>query len=706
MEQLQNVVNQGRHKAKAPMESSSNRKMSYRSDIDGLRAIAVLSVIAFHIAPEKFKGGFVGVDIFFVISGFLISSIIYKELESDAFSIVEFYVRRIRRIYPALFIVLSFVCVAGWIFLLPSDFVALGKQILGGSTFVANFVLWWQSGYFSPEAALKPLLHLWSLGVEEQYYLIFPLICIAFYRSRSRWTLPAAFLAIAAVSMFLNVACVSKYSAATYFLPFSRLWELFVGAGLSLFLQRNMQSPCESRLLPKWRHGIGFLGLVLLVVSVFGIDQFDAFPGWWALLPTIGAVLVIVAGQTSLVNRYVLSSKPAVFVGLISYPLYLWHWPILVFMRVSIADWGAKISHLQKGAMIIVAFFLAYLTYRFIELPIRHVKPREQRRKGALWLISCVSLIGAFGVLVILMEGFPTRLPSAVVALDHDYGQDGSISWRVGTCFLRPDQYAASFSDSCVDTAERGAARPLALVWGDSHAADLFPGFRALQDQSGVRLAQFTASSCPPIVGVQFREQPACLSINDAVLDRVRGLKPDIVVLSAYWDSLGSDRDRIARAEKLLQTIELVKAAGVKKVVVLGSAPVWTTPVKALLVSELHRNPGDPVPRRLARGLLVTHDDTLLKATTLRAGAVYVPVFENLCDQTSCIVTTGPGWKGMVTYDQSHFTDHGSMLVARSIWASIIDSKPMLGYVAGAFGDVIAEATTGTRAESRLPVVP
>jgi peptidoglycan/LPS O-acetylase OafA/YrhL len=672
MKQLQSAVHEGRHKANVEMESIPDKKISYRGDIDGLRAIAVLSVIAFHIAPEKFKGGFVGVDIFFVISGFLISSIIYKELESGAFSIVEFYVRRIRRIYPALFIVLSFVCVAGWIFLLPTDFVALGKQIVGGSAFVANLVLWWQTGYFSPEAALKPLLHLWSLGVEEQYYLIFPLICIVFYRSRSRWTLPAAFLAIAAVSMFLNVAFVSQYSAATYFLPFSRLWELFVGAGLSLFLQRNVQGPWESRLLPKWRHGIGFLGLVLLVVSVFGIDQLDSFPGWWALLPTIGAVLVIVAGPTSLVNRYVLSCKPAVFVGLISYPLYLWHWPILVFMRVAIADWGVKISHLQKGAMIIVAFFLAYLTYRFIELPIRHVKQREQRRKGALWLIGCVSLTGAFGVLVILMEGFPTRLPSEVVALDHDYGKDGSNSWREGTCFLRPEQYAASFSDSCVDTEKSGAASPLTLLWGDSHAADLLPGLRALQDQSGVRLAQFTASSCPPIVGVQFRERPACLAINNAVLDRVRLLKPDIVVLSAYWDLQGSDRDHIARAEKLLQTIELVKAAGAKKVAVIGSVPIWTTPVKALLVSELHLNPGAPVPRRLARGLLVVHDDTLLKETTLRAGAIYVPVFEDLCDPTSCIVTTGSGWKDMVTYDNSHFTDHGSMLVARSIWASII----------------------------------
>jgi peptidoglycan/LPS O-acetylase OafA/YrhL len=669
--ELQNLADERQRKTKT-LESRLDKKLGYRSDIDGLRAIAVLSVVAFHSVPNRVKGGFVGVDIFFVISGFLISSIIYKELELGAFSISEFYGRRIRRIYPALFLVLCSVCVAGWMLLLPSDFVALGKQILGGSTFVANFVLWWQSGYFSPDALLKPLLHLWSLGVEEQYYLIFPLICIAFYRSRSRWVLPVAFLSIGAVSMFLNVAFVSKYSAATFFLPYSRLWELFLGAGLSLSLQRNLQSRWESQSFARWRHCAGFLGLALVVVSVFGIDQLDAFPGWWALLPTIGSALLIAAGQSSFVNRYILSCKPAVFVGLISYPLYLWHWPILSFLKVANFVWGIKVSHVQKGAMMALAFVLAYLTYRFIELPVRHVRQRGQRRKVTLWLLGCVSLTGAFGVLVIVAGGFPGRLPRAIVALDHDWGGEFSKSWRDGTCFLRSDQSAASFSDSCVDPEEKGTRRPLVLVWGDSHAADLFPGFRTLQGQSGLRLAQYTASMCAPIIGLPLRERPACLSVNDAVLDRLRNLKPDVVVLSASWDYPDPDHDRATRAEKLLQTLELVKAAGVRRVVVLGSAPLWTAPVPMLLVTALHRDPGNPVPNRLGRDLLEAQDDTLLKATTLKAGAVYVSIFEHVCDQTSCMVTTGPGWKDVVTYDNEHFTEHGSALVAKSIWASIL----------------------------------
>jgi peptidoglycan/LPS O-acetylase OafA/YrhL len=651
------------------------KEITYRSDIDGLRAVAVLSVLAYHMWPGWIRGGFVGVDIFFVISGFLISSILYKELESGRFSIVDFYVRRIRRIYPALTLVLAFVTAAGWFLLMPSDFVALGKQIVGGSTFSANFVLWWHSGYFTPNSDQEPLLHLWSLGVEEQYYLIFPLICLIFYRAKSRWKLATVFVAIAIASMVINVAFVARYSAASYFLPFSRLWELFLGAGLSLAHRRPDQASEKGSLFPQWSSATGFVGLVMLAAAIFGINESDPFPGWWALLPTVGAALVIAAGPSSWVNRHILSMKPAVFVGLISYPLYLWHWPILSFMRTSRWLWGNTISlHAMKGSIVISWFVLAYLTYRFVEMPIRRVKERRARRKGALWLLGCVSTAGACGILIIATGGFTVRFPSSIVAMDHDYATDASKAYREGTCFLRSDQSPSAFSDKCVDPAEGHAAEPLVLVWGDSHAADLLPGFRALQPQSGVRLAQYTASLCAPIVGLPGRERPTCLGVNNAVLDHVKSLKPDVVVLSANWEYLDLNHNPAA-VEKLRQTIKSVKSAGVQRIALIGQVPLWTSDVRHLVINGLYLNPSEPVPQRLPRSLVMAHDDALLMAMTHAEGVVYVPVFDQLCDETSCIVTTSPTWKGLVTYDGAHFTEQGSALVVTRIWPIILHGR-------------------------------
>jgi hypothetical protein len=500
---------------------------------------------------------------------------------------------------------------------------------------------------------------------------------MAFYRARSRRTLAAAFMTVAAVSMALNVAFVSRFSAAVFFLPFSRFWELFVGAGLALALHRDQPAPWEGRYLESRKTGIGLLGLGIILVSIFFIRPDESFPGWWGLLPTLGAALVIAAGPSAWGNRYILSSKPAVFIGLISYPLYLWHWPILSFMKIAEVFWGYTIPHLLKTAMIALAFVLAYLTYRFVEVPIRQVKQKDRRRKGALLLLGCVSITGAFGVLVLVANGLPSRLPSAIVALDHDFFPDAMRASLEGTCFLRADQLADSFSSNCVDPAEGQAAQPLLLLWGDSHASDLLAGFRAMQRQSGVRLAVYTAGGCAPIMELKVHGRPACFSINRAVLDRIRVLKPDIVVLSAnwdHWDPLDNDHDAASRAAGLRQTIESLKDAGIPRVVVIGSAPFWTKSVPALLVNEFHHHPNDPIPHRLPETALEAHDDSLLKTTTENAGAVYIPLFEDLCDRTSCLVTTGPAWQDVVTYDYAHFTEHGSILVAQRIWPAILHS--------------------------------
>lgn len=663
--------------ASGPSMEANNRahhdkKLPYRGDIDGLRAVAVLAVITFHFFPAKARGGFVGVDIFFVISGYLISSIIYKEIEAQSFSIMEFYVRRVRRIYPALFLVLVTVCAAGWIFLMPSAFVLLGKQIVGGAAFIANIVLWLQSGYFSVASASKPLLHLWSLGVEEQFYLVFPLICVLLSRSKSNWVMPAGFLAIGIGSMMLNVAFVGRYREAVFYLPFSRLWELLAGAALSLFQRRDAQSTLIGRFLFSWRHGIAFLGLALLVVSIFTITPLMSFPGWWGLLPTVGSVLIIAAGHDAWSNRYFLSCKPAVFIGLISYPLYLWHWPILSFARIATDHLsGTDLSPLVKLLLGFLSVVMAYLTYRLVELPVRAVRQAGDRRKGALVWFSCVLTAGLFGLVVIRWGGFPVRLPSEVVALDHDYQSDAERAWREGTCFLRTDQLPDQFQEDCVDPIKEGTMRPLVLVWGDSHAADLLSGFRALQGRSEVRLAQYTSGVCPPFVGISDKYHPACLLVNNYILDRIRALKPAVVVLSAYWDPTGPGQSRASRAAELADTIGLIKAAGVSRVFVIGSAPSWINAVPTLLVDAVKHDPRRSAPERLSRSLLEPHDDTLLKAATDKAGAVYIPLFEYLCDQTSCIVSTGPTWREVLTYDKAHFTEHGSSLVAEYLWRYI-----------------------------------
>jgi peptidoglycan/LPS O-acetylase OafA/YrhL len=620
-------------------------------------------VIAYHLSPHRIRGGFVGVDIFFVISGFLISSIIYQELESRSFSIVGFYVRRIRRIYPALIIILVFVGLAGWFILLPSDFVLLGKQIVGGSAFIANFVLWQQSGYFAQEATQQPLLHLWSLGVEEQFYLVFPLICLIFYRAKPRWTLLAAFLGFALASMVVNVAFVAKYSDATFFLPFSRLWELFLGAGLSLARMRKHKIFRAGLCSSLYRSCIGLLGIGMILGAILGINQGDRFPGWWALLPTIGTALLIAAGPSSWLNRSILSRDPVVLVGLISYPLYLWHWPILSFIEIANRNGMVNLPKLLRISIVLItSFALAYLTYRFIELPIRRVRQIEQRRRGALRLLGCTVMTGVLGLLVVATGGFPARLPAAVVALDHDFRSQEAEIMRLGTCFLRPDQSASSFSDNCVDPASEPTAQRLVFLWGDSHAADLLPGLRALQARTGVRLAQYTASSCEPILDRWVSWRPLCRSINDSVIGRIRSIKPDIVVMSADWTMWDINHDPVVD-DKLQKTIELVRAAGVQRVVLIGSAPFWSDPVPVLLVREVRRNSSGSVPHRLPRNYLADHDDTVLMATAEKGGATFVSIFDKLCDQSSCLVTTGDQWRDLLTYDNAHFTEHGSTIV-------------------------------------------
>lgn len=343
---------------------------SYRADIDGLRALAVLSVVGYHIYPNwmpgagVFHAGFIGVDMFFVISGYLISSIIFDNFKKKSFSLVEFYFRRIRRIFPALILILGASFFIGWYTLLPDEFAQLNKHILGGSTFVSNLVLWGESGYFDISAETKPLLHLWSLGIEEQYYIIWPLLAWLFWNRRFGISVLVVVLFI--VSFSLNLATVESDPVGTFYSPITRFWELLIGSLTAwiVLLRRDSQlagtKPVDISLSAS--------GLLLLLVGFTVITE-EHFPGWLALLPTVGTAFLIYAGSSAWPNRVILSNRALVWFGIISFPLYLWHWVILAWFRITTdAD---HVSTTQRALIVAISIVLAWLTYRFIEIKIR-----------------------------------------------------------------------------------------------------------------------------------------------------------------------------------------------------------------------------------------------------------------------------------------------------------------------------------------------
>lgn len=371
------------------------KKSDYRPDIDGLRAIAVLSVIAFHAFPSLARGGFIGVDIFFVISGYLISKHIWEDLGTGKFSIKTFYARRVRRIFPALCVVLLFCVGAGWVILTPGEYEQLGTHMVASAAFISNLIYWQEAGYFDNAADTKPLLHLWSLGVEEQFYIVWPLF-LAFFWRHSRhlaWALPG----VLGASLIYSMMLVRHDAVADFYSPLTRFWELALGAGLAYMALHNITINAINRSLISW------LGLGLMLGAIVIINRDHSFPGAWALLPAVGAACLIYAANSAWLNRHVLSHPLLVWVGLISYPLYLWHWPLFSFARIMESETPSIGVRLWLIAASIV---LAWLTYEFFERPLR-----SRALSRNMLLILCVSLLllGIAGLAVRKLDGLKSR---------------------------------------------------------------------------------------------------------------------------------------------------------------------------------------------------------------------------------------------------------------------------------------------------------
>jgi peptidoglycan/LPS O-acetylase OafA/YrhL len=625
-------------------KSMVRRVENYRPDIDGLRALAVLAVIAFHGFPEYFASGFVGVDVFFVISGFLISGIILDETRVGIFSLQRFYARRVRRIFPALLLVLVVSLLAGWWLLLPADLVRLGKQLAASAAFVSNFYLWFQSGYFSPDARTFPLLHLWSLGVEEQFYIVWPLIIVGLQR-RPNWTISAIVL-IGISSFCLNVALIDNHEA-DFYSPVTRAWELMLGASLAWLRRRDDKAPPSKRSADI----ATIAGLLLISGSASLFDQQSSYPGWLALVPTTGTSLILWSGASSRVASSILSARAVVFVGLISYPLYLWHWPLLVF---SEAFKFAPLTQLERGLVVAASFILAWLTYELVESKFR---AGGVNRAKIATLGGGMIFVAVAGFAIVEGQGFETRFPKEVRELAEVRGYPAS--WRIHECLIDPKK-ETTFAKSCMEE-----ARPLLFVWGDSTATALMPGLRQLQHERNFGLAQFNANSCGPWLTVNVPGNPNCRGINDEVLGIVSRARPDVVVLHARGSTQPED------IAGLKETILALHALSIPHIIVLGPVPVWKRglPNEVLRYFVIHHA---LIPARSSQRVYQSWDDAEMRAAIVKLGAEYISAWDVMCNADGCLTRLGEGPDDIVASDQHHLTESGSTFLVQSIEDKIL----------------------------------
>lgn len=498
---------------------SQNPAFAYRPDIDGLRAIAVLAVVLYHFG-FGFSGGFIGVDVFFVISGFLIAGIIKREIDEGRFTFTGFYERRIRRIFPALFSVLAVTLLFGYFVLLPTDMILLGKSTIATLLFGSNVFFWRNSGYFDSVSDLNPLLHTWSLAVEEQFYFVFPMLLLLAYKYVRNAIKPL--LAIAIISSFALCFWQQPHrpNATFYLLPF-RAWELGIGAAAALGLM-----PVTGRLV---NQVLSWIGLAMIVLGIVFIPSGNSYPGWHALVPVFGTLFVIHSGiqNATWVSR-LLSSGPLVSIGLISYSLYLWHWPVLVFANYIDVD-----GRLNQWAMILILIatvIISYGSYRWVEKPFR--------RKGDFGNTSKVYITaGVTAAMLILVgfsayhtNGYPRRYPEAVVSADSQRNQVVAYRECFGKGVSVVDDKACYLGNKNVE--------PSVLLFGDSHAASIAPAIDKVLAEAGKSGLVIPSSSCPPLLNVGTTQYLDCIDNNKEIFDFIQSnSKIELVILHGFWVS-------------------------------------------------------------------------------------------------------------------------------------------------------------------------
>lgn len=614
--------------------------MKYRSDINGLRAIAVLAVVADHLGMATFSGGFLGVDVFFVISGYLISGVVFTEIQTNNFSIRVFYERRVRRILPALIAVLFLSFLLAYLYFLPNEMNDFATSLLAAILVVPNIYFWTESGYFAALATDLPLLHTWSLGVEEQFYIFFPAFLMFGYQF-FRKQLNLFIVAIFAISLIAFIYGTLYHPEPTFYLTPTRAWELLLGSLLSLGL--------FPEILKKFSRNItSLIGISLITVAIMGFSRTTEFLSLGAILACLGTALVIAAGRngSNIVAR-ALSFRPVVFIGLISYSLYLWHWPIIVFHRMGFLQIDGLPLILEKLGIIIFSVVIASLSWKYIETPFRDKRLSVQTLSR--FAFSSVTVLVLLVVGSLATNGFAFRFSSKVVEMVSHL--DRRPIYRDKNCFISTGRSYSDFDTSkCINLS---STKKNYLLIGDSHAAALWYGLSSVFPD--VNIMQATASGCKPNIEHQPTNQERCTKIIDYIFkEYLPANTVDAILIDANW--------KLSDLPFLARTLDYAKEH-TQSVVLFGPMVSYNSALpKLLAVSYVNDDPAYPFHNRRVSSEKV---DKEMAKVAQEKNIAYISFFDMLCDTTHCETTLENNIP--LLFDYGHLTSEGAVYVARRI---------------------------------------
>jgi peptidoglycan/LPS O-acetylase OafA/YrhL len=631
--------------------------LNYRPDIDGLRAVAVLSVLAFHIRLSAIPGGFVGVDVFFVISGYLISSIVFSEISQSRFSVIGFYERRVRRIFPALFALLAVFSVFAVIYLLPAELVAYSNSMLAATASGSNFYFWQHSGYFDSPTSY-PLLHTWSLAVEEQFYIMFPLFLV-FVRKLFPTRLRLSVIVLFCASLVASVIVVSQNRATAFYMPYTRAWELLLGTVLSLGM--------FPRLHAAWQRNVAtIVGIGLIAFSIHFYTEQTLFPGLSALAPCVGSALIIGAGEcgSSLIGT-ILSWRPVVFIGLISYSLYLWHWPVIVLQQMGGFVGVSAITSPRIAALlpehrlnmiveIVLSLVLGILSWRFVERPFRSGRLRLSGRPlfalaGAVMII----LIGSSS-LTVFAKGFKNRFPAEALEVASAHHDSEEIV-RTG-CFITSDYHFEKYNyNLCLHQDDSGKKNNYLLL-GDSHSAMLWSALSSALPNANVM--QASTFDCAPLL--QPEPHPDCEKMIAYIF---KSYLPSHSIQGLFMVGRWSEK----QLPELTTTIAWAKQHNIP-VTVFGPVPEYDGPLPRLLAYSIAWNKPNFASEHRVNSIGAI--DAKMQDMAANVWHVrYISLYQELCGVDGCAEYADGAHKIPMMDDDNHLNQFGANLVVRRLVA-------------------------------------